>query len=146
MPIAVETFYCPLTTLVLNYHYYSILVLRWQNTVSKFHTVLLCPLDIAYLCLLYPAIYRMHKHLTQYEYSHCGCALFCHLNAVGGFVCKPFPILIQGGDAYVSAFITHKSFLNAIQKSKNKLVYAIKRGVFWCNKGKVREKSKTTSR
>ena len=39
-------------------------------------TVLLCPFDIAYLCLFYPAIYRMHKHLTQYEYSHCDCALF----------------------------------------------------------------------
>ena len=74
-------------------------------------TVLLCPLDIAYLCLFYPAIYRMHKHLTQYEYSHCDCALFCHLNAVGGFVCKPFPILIQGGDAYaVSTFNTHNSY------------------------------------
>ena len=37
MPIVGRIFYWPLKMLVLNYHYYSILVLRWQNTVSKFH-------------------------------------------------------------------------------------------------------------
>ena len=63
---------------------------------------------------------------------------FCHLNTVGGFVCKPFPILIQGGDAYaVSAFITHKSFLNAIQKSKIISLFMRSRGVYF---GVIREK------
>ena len=66
------------------------------------------------------------------------CTLFCHLNAVGGFVCKPFPILIQGGDAYaVSTFNTHKSFLNAIQKSKIISLFMRSRGVCF---GVIREK------
>jgi len=42
----------------------------------------------------------MHKHLTQYEYSHLTVLFFCHLSAVGGFVCKPFPMIARQGRAF----------------------------------------------
>ena len=101
-------------------------------------TVLLCPLDIVYLCLFYPAIIGCTSILHSMSTAIVAVLFFCYLNAVGGFVCKPFPILIQGGDAYaVSAFITHKSFLNAIQKSKIISLFMRSRGVYF---GVIREK------
>ena len=80
----------------------------------------------------------MRMHHNSKSTAIVAVLFFCHLNAVGGFVCKPFPILIQGGDAYaVSTFNTHKSFLNAIQKSKIISLFMRSRGVCF---GVIREK------
>jgi len=109
----------------------SLALARHRLRVSQ--TVLLYPLDIAYLCLFYPAIIGCTSILNSMSTAILTVLFFCHLNAVGGFVCKPFPILIQGGDAHsVSAFITHKSFLNAIQKSKIISLFMRSRGVCFC--------------
>ena len=52
-------------------------------------TVLLCPSDIAYLCLFYPAIIGCTSILNSLEYSHLGTVLFfCLQNAVGEFFRK----------------------------------------------------------
>ena len=92
----------------VQYMIISLALAKHRLRVSQ--TVLLCPLDIAYLCLFYPAIIGCTSILNSKSTAIVTVLFFCHLNAVGGFVCKPFPILIQGGDAYaVSTFNTHNS-------------------------------------
>ena len=62
---------------VLYYTQYMIIsfaLAKHRLRVSQ--TVLLCPLDIAYLCLFYPAIIGCTSILNSYEYSHFGLCSF----------------------------------------------------------------------
>ena len=105
-----KTYWHYLRSLVYYRQYMIISFALAKHRLRVSQTVLLCPLDIAYLCLFYPAIIGCTSILNSKSTAIVTVLFFCHLNAVGGFVCKPFPILIQGGDAYaVFVFITHDS-------------------------------------
>ena len=67
-------FYWPPKTLVLNYHYYSILVLRWQNTVSKFHNGIAMSKWHCRDCN--NSIHEMRKHHTVKSTAIFDCTLF----------------------------------------------------------------------
>ena len=76
----------------------SLALARHRLRVSQ--TVLLCPLDIVYLCLFYPATIGCTSILNSYEYSHFGlCSFFAFKTPSESFFVS-FPILNIGGGAY----------------------------------------------